>query len=62
MFNAHEGTMEIDTEGEILSVNDFMIKHSGYSRVELVGQNMRVMSSGTHSKKFWENFWVTIKS
>lgn len=39
-----------------------MVEHSGYSRQELVGSNMKIMGSGNHTQEFWHNFWTTIKS
>ncbi|PJC56907.1 hypothetical protein CO024_00580 [Candidatus Gracilibacteria bacterium CG_4_9_14_0_2_um_filter_38_7] len=54
--------LDVDTNGIILEVNDFMVECSGYSREELIGKNMHSMSSGIHSKNFWNNFWNTIRS
>ena len=46
--------------GVILSANDYFCKISKYERVELIGQNHRILNSGTHSKEFFKNMWETI--
>ncbi|PIZ01593.1 hypothetical protein COY60_02740, partial [Candidatus Gracilibacteria bacterium CG_4_10_14_0_8_um_filter_38_28] len=62
IFNTHKCILDIGIDGTILEVNDFMVERSGYSREELIGKNMHTMSSGIHSKNFWNNFWNTIRS
>ncbi len=37
-------------------------KISGYNKDELMGQNHRVLNSGTHTPVFFENMWRTISS
>ena len=62
IFDIYEWTLEVDTLGNILSVNDFMVELSWYSREELLWANTRIMSSWIHSKEFWENFWTTLNA
>jgi len=62
IFNTRKCILDISIDGTILEVNDFMIEHSWYSREELIGRNMHIMSSWIHSKNFWRNFWNTIQS
>jgi PAS domain S-box-containing protein len=50
------------TDGSILEVNDKFCEVSGYTNHELQGKNHRVVSSGQHSKAFWEDMWKTIKA
>jgi len=51
-----------DRDGIITYVNDTFCKISKYSRVELLGQNHRILKSGFHSPEFYENLWKTITS
>ena len=47
-------------DGRILQVNDRMTAISGYSREELLGQDHRILSSGTHDREFFRQMWHTL--
>ncbi|MFY8020329.1 MAG: PAS domain S-box protein [Bacteroidia bacterium] len=49
-------------DGDILSVNDNLLKISGYEKEDLIGSNHRLLNSGYHSKLFWKELWDTILS
>jgi len=49
-----------DVKGNITYANELFSKISGYSREELLGQNQRIVNSGTHNKDFWRNMYRTI--
>lgn len=51
-----------DRNGTILSANDYFCRISKYKREELIGQNHRILNSGTHSKQFFKEMWKTILS
>jgi len=46
--------------GEITFANDKFCKISGYSKVELLGQNHRIVNSAHHPAVFFNNMWQII--
>lgn len=51
-----------DAAGKIIFVNDKFTQISGYSDVEIIGQDHRILNSGFHSKEFFIDLWGTIRS
>ena len=49
-------------EGEIEYVNPKFTETSGYSLIELIGKNPRILKSGKQPEKFYADLWGTIKS
>lgn len=49
-----------DRRGKITYVNDAFCALSGYSREELLGQDHRMVNSGSHSPEFWQDMWRTV--
>jgi len=49
-----------DTAGTIQYANDRFCDISGYSREELIGQNHRIVNSGTHPVELFRDMWQTI--
>ena len=51
-----------DRQGQIQWVNPAFTVLTGYAAEEAVGNNPRLLKSGAHDRKFYENFWQTITS
>lgn len=51
-----------DKAGNITEVNENFCNISGYQRHELIGKNHRILKSGLHTEKLYENLWQTISS
>ena len=49
-----------DLSGRITYANDRFCALSGYSREELIGQNHRIVNSGTHGREMFQAMWETI--
>ena len=51
-----------DREGRITWVNPAFDKLTGYSAQEALGQNPRLLKSGVHDQRFYQNLWKTVLS
>ena len=49
-----------DRSGRILQANAKFCEISGYSEQELIGQDHRILNSGTHPKAFFTDMWAII--
>jgi PAS domain S-box-containing protein len=57
---AGEAIVMTDTQGIIQFVNPAFEQMTGYTRVEALGQNPRILKSGKHDELFYRNLWDTI--
>ncbi len=51
-----------DRSGRITDANTAFCRISGFTREELLGQDHRMLNSGTHPRPFWSDVWSTISS
>ena len=51
-----------DKNAKFIKANQLFCDTFGYKENELIGFTHKVISSGYHSKSFWEKFWNTISS
>ena len=49
-----------DPDGKIIYVNDKFCETSKYSRPELIGNDHRILKSGSNTDEFYKNMWDTI--
>ena len=49
-----------DAKGRITYVNDKCVESNGYSKLELMGENHRILKSGDHPPEFYADMWRTI--
>jgi PAS domain S-box-containing protein len=55
-----ESIVITDTAARILYVNPAFERNTGYSRLEVIGQNPRLLKSGRHDADFYRKLWDTI--
>ncbi len=53
-------TSVTDRSGRILQANPKFCEVCGYNEQELIGQDHRIINSGTHPKAFFTKMWATI--
>lgn len=58
--NAVEGLLITDEKGNILVVNNAFSSITGYLQNEVVGKNPRILKSGRHPQKFYEQMWESL--
>lgn len=59
-FEAREGMMITDPEGNIVRVNKAFSEVTGYNADEVIGKNPRFLASGRHDKVFYQEMWRAI--
>ncbi len=55
--HSQEGIVITDVDNCIIDVNPACFRLTGYSRHELLGQNPKILSSGSHSAEFYQQMW-----
>jgi diguanylate cyclase (GGDEF)-like protein/PAS domain S-box-containing protein len=60
-FESQEGMMVCTPDGVIIKVNQAFTTLTGYSPAEAIGKTPQLLSSGRHSKAFYQSMWGTLK-
>ncbi|MEJ2622370.1 MAG: EAL domain-containing protein [Candidatus Thiodiazotropha sp.] len=55
-----EGIMVTDEENRIKTVNPAFTRITGYSQEDVLGRTPHILSSGRHSKSFYEDLWESV--
>ena len=58
--NTQEGVVITDATGHVIDVNPAFTTITGWSRDEIVGDNLRVLRSGRHDRAFYAEMWKSI--
>ncbi|HEX2709883.1 MAG TPA: PAS domain S-box protein, partial [Candidatus Deferrimicrobium sp.] len=58
---AGESIVVTDTRGVIQYVNPAFERITGYDRMEVIGQNPRILKSGRHDAAFYKNLWEALR-
>lgn len=56
-----DGILITDADGRILAVNPAFTRITGYSAVDALGQNPRILKSGHHPDVFYRELWTTLR-
>ena len=60
-LNHSAGVSITDTHGSIIYTNEKFRTLSGYTLVDLIGQNHRILSSDSHREPLWPSMFETVK-
>jgi PAS domain S-box-containing protein len=61
VYQGPYSTIITDIRGNIEYINEQTLKMTGYSKEEILGQNMNIFRSGIHTDDFYDGLWKTIK-
>lgn len=60
--NSHEAMCITSPTGEVVKVNQAFTTITGYTAEEIVGQNIHLLNSGKHDKKFFQDLWSWLET
>lgn len=58
---SHEAIMITDRNNHILDINPSFSRITGYAREEVLGLNPSILSSGRHSKAYYQSLWHSVE-
>jgi diguanylate cyclase (GGDEF)-like protein/PAS domain S-box-containing protein len=57
---AREGILIADAQGQIVEVNAAFTRVTGYERLEVIGQNPRILKSERQGREFYQRMWDSL--
>jgi diguanylate cyclase (GGDEF)-like protein/PAS domain S-box-containing protein len=60
--NSYEAIMVVNAQGLITRVNAAFTRITGYTQEEVAGQSPRLLSSGRHDVRFFQDFWLALNT
>ena len=60
--NSREGVVIVDTNKNILAINESFTTITGYSEEDSIGQKVAMLKSKEHGKNFYANMWKSIET
>jgi diguanylate cyclase (GGDEF)-like protein/PAS domain S-box-containing protein len=61
-FEAREGMMITDPDGNIVRVNKAFTEITQFSAEEVIGKNPKILRSGRHDQNFYQEMWTKIRA
>jgi diguanylate cyclase (GGDEF)-like protein/PAS domain S-box-containing protein len=58
--NTQEGVVITDAKGRVIDINPAFTAITGWARHDIIGESMRVLSSGRHDADFYMEMWKSI--
>ena len=59
---ASDGIVILNDKREVIKVNDFFCKLSGFEKDELLGQDLKKIRSNKHDNLFYNDMWTSLKN
>jgi len=59
--HAQEGITIADAQGIIQDVNEGFVRLTGYSKAEVIGKSPKLLQSGKHDARFYQEMWQSLK-
>jgi PAS domain S-box-containing protein len=59
-FESSEAIFICTADGNIIRTNHAFNRITGYDKNEVMGKNPRILSSGQHHKKYYQDMWTTL--
>lgn len=59
-FESSEAIFISDPSGTIIRTNHAFTRITGYEQSEVVGKNLRILSSGQHTEEYYQEMWLNL--
>jgi diguanylate cyclase (GGDEF)-like protein/PAS domain S-box-containing protein len=63
VFNStQEGVAITDVDGNVVAINPAFVNITEFTEADMLGQNLRLLSSGKHDRTFFQTLWRDLKT